>query len=80
MPFRGGSLDLVINGWLCVEADGAEFHDDEPQARKDRRRNNQIAAAGMRWHRFGYADIVHHLDRSIALLRTLLRQGRPLAA
>ena len=77
VPFRGGRIDLVINGWLCIEIDGAEFHDVAGQARKDRQRNNQISADGLRWHRFSYADIVHNLDRSMATLRTIMAQQPP---
>ena len=74
VPFRGGRVDLVLNGWLYIEIDGSEYHDVALQAKKDRHRNNQIAASGMRWHRFSYADIVHNLDRSMATLRTILAQ------
>lgn len=77
VPFRGGRLDLVINGWLCIEADGSATHDDEDQARKDRRRNTQLAAIGLRWHRFGYADVVYRLESCIRVIRTLLSQGDP---
>lgn len=79
VPFHGGRIDMVINGWLCIEIDGSQFHDVADQARKDRLRNNRIAAAGLRWHRFSYADIVHNLDHTLATIRTMLRQGAPVA-
>lgn len=74
VPLQGGRVDLVLNGWLYIEIDGSEFHDFALQAKKDRYRNNQIAASGMRWHRFSYADIVHNLERSMATLRIILAQ------
>lgn len=77
VPYRGGRVDLVINGWLYVEVDGSKYHDVAEQAAKDRARNNALATDGYRWHRFSYADIVHSLDASIRLLRTLLSQGDP---
>ncbi|WP_293698653.1 DUF559 domain-containing protein [uncultured Agrococcus sp.] len=73
----GGRVDLVINGWLFIEIDGSEFHDLAEQAKKDRARNNVIVRMGYRWHRFGYRDIRHDLDRSIETIRRILRQGSP---
>ncbi|WP_293699011.1 hypothetical protein [uncultured Agrococcus sp.] len=77
VSYRGGRLDLVIDGWLCIEVDGSEFHDVGKQASRDRRRNTQLVRDGYRWHRFGYADVVHRLDETIEVIRILLRQGRP---
>lgn len=77
VPFRSGRIDIVINGWLCIEIDGSEFHDVGAQAKKDRIRNTQIVQAGLRWHRFGYADVVHKLDETIAVIRKLLLAGAP---
>ena len=75
-PIPGGGLaDLRIYDWLYTEFDGAEFHDDPEQARRDRERNNRIVRAGGRWHRFSYADIMHRFDESMNTLRILLRQG-----
>lgn len=77
VAFRGGRLDLVINGWLCIEVDGSQFHDVGEQAKKDRRRNTQLVQAGFRWHRFGYADVIYRLEEALEVIRALLRQGRP---
>ncbi|MGC5078169.1 endonuclease domain-containing protein [Agrococcus sp. DT81.2] len=73
----GGHSDLLIDGWLYVEADGSEWHDDPKQAAKDRRRNSAIIAAGGRWLRFGYADVVHERARTLALIALVLSQGQP---
>lgn len=77
--FRGGRVDLVIDGWLFVEVDGSQFHDVGSQAKKDRLRNTQLVQSGYRWHRCGYADVVHRLDETVEVLRTILRHGRPQA-
>lgn len=77
VPFRGGRLDIVVNGWLVIEVDGSQFHDVGEQARKDRKRNTQLVRAGYRWHRFSYADVVHRLEETIDVIRILLQQGRP---
>lgn len=75
----GGFSDLLIDGWLYVEADGAAWHDDPKQAAKDRRRNAAIMAAAGRWLRFGHADVVDGLrrTRTISVIATVLSQGRP---
>lgn len=73
----GGSSDLLLDGWLYVEADGSEWHDDPKQAAKDRRRNRAITDQGDRWLRFGYADVVHDHPRTIATIAAVMKQGRP---
>lgn len=73
----GGRGDLRIDGWLYVEADGSEWHDDPRQAAKDRRRNSAITVAGGRWLRFGYADVVHGIDRTLSVIEGVLADGRP---
>ncbi|UOW01036.1 DUF559 domain-containing protein [Agrococcus sp. SCSIO52902] len=73
----GGRSDLLIDGWLYVEADGAQWHDEPKQAAKDRRRNAAITAAGGRWLRFGYGDVVHQPVRTLDTIALVLAQGRP---
>jgi len=73
----GGRSDLLLDGWLYVEADGSEWHDDPKQAAKDRRRNSAITAAGGRWLRFGYADVVHDIGRTLQVIEAVLADGRP---
>lgn len=78
MPAPGGGRgDLLIDGWLWVETDGDEWHDNEKQAAKDRRRGTAITAAGGRWLRFGYADVVHERPRTMAVIELVMAQGRP---
>lgn len=73
-----GRVDLVVDGWLVVEADGAEFHDSPGRARADRHRNAALVRRGYRWHRFGYEQVMHDLDGCVAVVLELLR--RPNAA
>ncbi|RWR25225.1 hypothetical protein D8Y24_02740 [Agrococcus lahaulensis] len=73
----GGRSDLLIDGWLYVEADGSEWHDDPRQAAKDRLRNSAITAEGGRWLRFGYRDVVHGTTRTLQVIELVLMQGRP---
>ena len=73
----GGRSDLLIDGWLYVEADGSEYHDNPKQAAKDRRRNSAITAEGGRWLRFGYADVVHGIERTMSVVELVMAQGRP---
>ncbi len=73
----GGWSDLLVDGWLYVEADGSRWHDGPTQAAKDRRRNSAITAVGGRWLRFDFADVVHETERTLQLIELVLRQGRP---
>ncbi|QTX05560.1 endonuclease domain-containing protein [Agromyces archimandritae] len=68
-----GRVDLVIDGWLVVEADGAEYHDSPEQARADRLRNAALVRRGYRWHRFGYDQVMFDLDGCVAVVLELLR-------
>ncbi len=72
-----GRVDLVIDGWLVIEADGARWHDDPADAARDRERNAALVRRGYRWHRFGYAQIVHDLGGCLEVIAALLAHGRP---
>jgi len=52
-----GTVDLVVDGWLVVEADGFEFHSSRRDYRNDRRRGNALAARGYALLRFAYEDV-----------------------
>jgi very-short-patch-repair endonuclease len=71
-----GRVDLLLDGWLVLEADGFEHHSDRARYREDRRRANALAVLGYTLLRFSYEDIVHHeadvaevIDRVLALGR-----------
>ena len=73
-----GRVDLVIDGWLVIEADGSTWHDDHEAIERDRERNGALVLRGYRWHRFGYAQVMDDLPACIAVVRALLAGGRPL--
>jgi very-short-patch-repair endonuclease len=75
-----GNVDLVIDGWLVIEADGSQWHDDHEAIERDRERNSALVLRGYRWHRFGYSQIMHDLTGCVAVIRALLAGGRPLRA
>ncbi|NYG21033.1 very-short-patch-repair endonuclease [Agromyces hippuratus] len=72
-----GRVDLLIDGWLVIEADGSKWHDGHEATERDRERNAALVLRGYRWHRFGHAQIMRNLDRCIAVIRTLLASGAP---
>lgn len=72
-----GRVDLLINGWLVIEADGKAWHDDPTSAQRDRLRNAALVLRGYRWHRFGYEQVMFDLDGCVAVVRALLASGRP---
>ena len=71
-----GRVDLLVDGWLVLEADGYEFHRDRASYRNDRRRQNALAAAGYTVLRFSYEDIVHDEERVLETIRAVLARGR----
>ncbi|MEV1131682.1 DUF559 domain-containing protein [Agromyces sp. NPDC049794] len=73
-----GRVDLVIDGWLVIEADGSAWHDDHEAVGRDRERNAALVRRGYRWHRFGYEQIISDLDGCIEVIAELLAGGAPL--
>lgn len=71
-----GRVDMLVDGWLVLEADGFEFHSDRRSYREDRRRSNALVAAGYVILRFGYEDIVHHEDAVRRTIAEVLARGR----
>lgn len=67
-----GRVDLVVDGWLVIEADGASWHDDHESIGLDRERNAALVRRGYRWHRFGYRQIMDDLEGCVAVIRALL--------
>lgn len=66
---RHGFVDVLINGWLVIEVDGDEFHDEGA----DRRRNAALVRLGYRWHRFGYDQVMYGWPDVEATVVELLR-------
>jgi very-short-patch-repair endonuclease len=72
-----GRVDLVIDGWLVIEADGSAWHDGHEAIELDRERNAALVLRGYRWHRFGYSQVMDDLPGCVAVIRALLAGGRP---
>ena len=70
-----GRVDLVVDGWLVLEADGFEHHSDRSRYREDRRRSNALAVLGYTVLRFSYEDIVHHEDVVAEVIARVLARG-----
>lgn len=70
-----GRVDLVVDGWLVLEADGFEHHSDRARYREDRRRSNAMAMLGYTVLRFSYEDIVHHEDVVAEVIARVLARG-----
>lgn len=71
-----GRVDLLIDGWLILEADGREIHDGPPLRHKDLVRDANAAAWGHVTLRFDYAMILFDGDLvERAILGTLARHG-----
>ena len=74
-----GRVDIVIDGWLVIEADGAEWHDDEASQEEDRRREAELILRGYRWHRFRYRQVLDQMPLCLEVIRVILSSGRPVA-
>lgn len=57
-----GRVDLLIDGWLIVEADGRDNHEARPLRHKDLVRDANAASWGYTTLRFDYAMIIHDWD------------------
>lgn len=64
-----GRVDILLDGWLVVEADGDEFHDTIV----DRERDALLVRLGYRVQRFGYDQIVNRWHEVEATILELLR-------
>jgi very-short-patch-repair endonuclease len=71
-----GCVDFLVEGFLVVEIDGAEFHSDRKALRRDRKRNNTTIAGGYLVLRYCYEDIMFHRDDVLAQVMGVL-SGRP---
>ncbi len=72
-----GRVDLLIDGWLIIEADGKQNHDGESNRHKDLVRDANSATWGFVTLRFDYALIVHDWELvEHAIIATVARYGR----
>lgn len=65
-----GPVDILIDGWLILEADGFAFHSNREHYRRDRRRGNGAAEQRLVTLRFTWEDL--HL-RPLAALSQIVR-------
>ncbi len=73
VPIAGvGRVDFLVDGWLIVECDSAEFHSHWETQRADRRRDQAAAALGYATYRPIAEDIMWHPDRVRAALAGLI--------
>lgn len=63
-----GRVDLLVDGWLIVEADGRENHDGDSHRHKDLVRDAQAAIWGHPTLRFDYALTVHDWETAEAAI------------
>ncbi|MCD2441578.1 DUF559 domain-containing protein [Agromyces sp. SYSU K20354] len=73
-----GRVDLLVDGWLVIEADGSKWHDGHEATVRDRGRNTALVLRGYRWHRFGHGQIMDDLGECVEVIRALLASGRPM--
>ena len=74
-----GWVDLMVDGWLLIEADGGQ-HSTPAQMRKDRRRDATAVLLGLRAVRFGGDLVLHDQPRMLDVVRSMLAAGRPVRA
>lgn len=60
-----GRVDLLVDGWLILEADSKRWHLNEQGWARDRERDRRAAAHGFRVVRLTYDDVVLRLDEVI---------------
>jgi hypothetical protein len=76
--FRGvGRVDIVLDGWLVLEADGFEHHSNRADYRNDRRRGNCLVEHGVVVLRFSYEDLQHRPWEVLAQIERVLKLGPP---
>lgn len=74
-----GRVDILIDGWLVIELDGGQWHDDEESQDEDRRRDAELILLGYRWHRFRANQVLNRMPVCLEVIRALLAGGRPAA-
>ncbi len=76
-PLHGiGRVDLLVDGWLVLEADGYRFHSGRSDYRTDRRRTVAATVAGYVTLRFSWEEIVLRPDEVLHAVRATLDRRR----
>jgi very-short-patch-repair endonuclease len=63
-------VDLLVDGWLVLEADGFAYHSATGDFRRERRAHNALVLAGYRVLRFTWHDVLTSPDYVVATVRT----------
>ncbi len=71
-----GRVDLVVGDWLVIECDSRGFHAGWAEIRRDRRRDQSLAALGYVVYRPIAEDILFHPEVVLAALKGLLAGRR----
>jgi very-short-patch-repair endonuclease len=72
-----GHVDVLIDGWLVIELDGARWHADDVSRDEDAHRDAQLILCGFRRQRFRSSQVIDAMPTCIAVIRTILADGRP---
>ncbi len=71
-----GRVDVLVDGWLVVEADGHAFHSDRAAIRRDNDRSARALTEGYMTLRFGYEEIRRAPETVSAVVVRALARGR----
>ena len=71
-----GRVDLLLDGWLVLEADGFAHHSSREAFRTDRRRGAAGNAEGYVTVRFSWEDVVKEPEATVAVVRETLARRR----
>jgi hypothetical protein len=74
---RVGFVDLLVDGWLIVEVDSREFHDEQRLQHRDRVRDGNAVLGDFGNLRFDYQLVQFELEWCIEVILARLRSGRP---
>jgi very-short-patch-repair endonuclease len=75
-----GKVDIVLDGWLVLEADGFEHHSDRKAYREDRRRANVLPRRRLVLLRYSWEDLRFRPWEVLAQIEEVLRLGPPWVA
>jgi len=74
---RVGLVDLLVDGWLIVEVDSRQFHDEQIAQHRDRVRDGNAVLGNYGNLRFDYQLVQFELDWCIEVILVRLKSGRP---
>jgi very-short-patch-repair endonuclease len=76
LPFGNGKIDLAFPAArIAVEIDSWAWHTDPDRFRADRRKGNDLVAAGWTLRRFTWHDIVERPEATVSRIRAALARA-----